>query len=88
MSLKNLESQGRIKRVPVDPDTVSRLMEIADRDLSSAKRNFQERDDEWAYNIAYNALLQAGACPDAYAGISPGRKRTPLFCRIVFGPFS
>ena len=62
MSLKNLESQGKIKRVPVDPDTVSRLMEIADRDLSSAKRNFQERDDEWAYNIAYNALLQAGTC--------------------------
>jgi len=35
-------------------------MEIADRDLASAKRNFREQDNEWAYNIAYNAMLQAG----------------------------
>jgi len=35
-------------------------MEIADRDLESARRNFQNDDNEWAYNIAYNAMLQAG----------------------------
>lgn len=60
MSLKNLESQGRIKKIPADPKTVRQLMEIADRDLATARRNFQDGDDEWAYNIAYNAMLQAG----------------------------
>jgi len=60
MSLKNLESQGRIKKILADPKTVRQLMEIADRDLATARRNFQDGDDEWAYNIAYNAMLQAG----------------------------
>ena len=34
-------------------------MEIADRDLAAARRNLREGDDEWAYNIVYNAMLQA-----------------------------
>ena len=60
MDLKILENQGKIKKIPVDPKSVSELMEIADRDLESARRNFQNDDNEWAYNIAYNAMLQAG----------------------------
>lgn len=60
MSLKNLESQGRIRKIPPDPKTVRQLMEIADRDLGAARRNLREGDDEWAYNIVYNAMLQAG----------------------------
>ncbi len=87
MSLKNLESQGRIKKIPPDSKTVRQLMEIADRDLATARRNFQDGDDEWAYNIAYNAMLQAGTSLMNTQGYRPEGREHHYSVELFLGYF-
>ena len=38
---------------------IKQLLQLASRDLSTAKRNLEEAPD-WAYSIAYNSILHAG----------------------------
>lgn len=87
MSLKNLESQGKIKKIPTDPNTVIQIMEIADRDLATAKRNFLNGDDEWAYNIAYNAMLQAGTSLMHSQGYRPDGREHHYSVELFLGYF-
>lgn len=87
MSLKILEQQGRIKRIPVDEKTVRERMQIADRDLASARRNFQQGDDEWAYNIAYNAMLQAGTALLHTQGFRPEGREHHYSVELFLGHF-
>jgi len=43
---------------------------MAKRDLSTANRNLEEAPD-WAYSIAYNAILQAGRALMFFGGYRP-----------------
>jgi uncharacterized protein (UPF0332 family) len=62
-------------------------MEIADRDLAAAKRNFREGDDEWAYNIAYNAMLQAGTSLMNTHGYRPEGREHHYSVELFLGYF-
>ncbi len=57
MTLNELERQGYIKRLPIDTRKVRDALALAQRDITTAK-NLLERDSDWAFNIAYNAILQ------------------------------
>jgi uncharacterized protein (UPF0332 family) len=48
----------RIKPYKARPEEVRQLLSLAVRDLATAERNLPD-DPDWAYSIAYNALLQA-----------------------------
>ncbi|MGB7533974.1 MAG: HEPN domain-containing protein [Halobacteriota archaeon] len=58
MTLDELEREGYIKRLPVDKKKVEDALNIAKRDIKVAKSVLRE-DDDWAFSIAYNAMLQA-----------------------------
>lgn len=57
--IEDLERLGLIKRLPRDPKKVADAMALAHRDIGTA-RTLLSTDCGWAYNIAYNATLQAG----------------------------
>lgn len=56
--LDDLERKGYIKRLPVDKRKVKDSLQLAKRDITVAKGMLGENDD-WAFSIAYNAILQA-----------------------------
>ncbi len=57
--VERLETEGKIEGIPIDRRTVREAIDIAERDLRAAGMNLAI-SDEWAYNIAYNAVLSAG----------------------------
>jgi uncharacterized protein (UPF0332 family) len=58
MTLDKLIEDGSIHPFKATPQEISRSMEIAHRDLIQAERILAESLD-WAFSIAYNAVLQA-----------------------------
>lgn len=58
MTLDELEREGYIKRLSVDKKKVEDAFNLAKRDIKVAKSVLRE-DDDWAFSIAYNAMLQA-----------------------------
>ena len=58
MTLDELEREGYIKRLPADKKKVEDALNIAKRDIKVAKSVLRE-DVDWAFSIAYNAMLQA-----------------------------
>ncbi len=59
MSIKDLEKGGVIRRLPIDTIKVRDSFRLAERDIKTSKRLVEE-DPDWAFSIAYNAILQAG----------------------------
>ena len=57
-TIEDLEQEGLIRRLPSDPVRVDGALALAGRDLAVAGRVL-ELDPDWAYAIAYNAMLQA-----------------------------
>jgi uncharacterized protein (UPF0332 family) len=57
--IEEFERQGLIKKLPVDKKKVEDAALHAHRDLKTA-RAVLSTDYDWAYTIAYNAVLQAG----------------------------
>jgi uncharacterized protein (UPF0332 family) len=57
--IEDLEREGIIKKLPVDAKKVRDAIEHAHRDLNTS-RSILPADHDWAYTIAYNAVLQAG----------------------------
>ncbi len=57
--IEDLERQRLIRKLPPDPKKVADAMALARRDIGTA-RTLLSSDCDWAYNIAYNAVLQAG----------------------------
>ncbi len=57
MTLDQLEKEGFIKKLPVDARKVRDALLLAQRDITTAK-NLLYQDSDWAFNIAYNAILQ------------------------------
>ena len=60
MSLSDLLRKGLIEKFESDADQVRNQVELARTDLASAKKILGIGDWKWAYNAAYNAMLQAG----------------------------
>ena len=58
MPYEQLVQQGRIKPYKARPEEIQKLLKLAARDLATAERNLAD-DHDWAYTIAYNAVLQA-----------------------------
>ena len=57
--IDDLERQGLIRKLPVDRKKVDDALAHARRDLATAG-TILASDQDWAYTIAYNAILQAG----------------------------
>ena len=57
--IDDLERDGLIRLLPYDRKKVDDAMAHAQRDLATA-RTILSSDRDWAYTIAYNAVLQAG----------------------------
>lgn len=55
----DLERKGLIQRLPVDRKRVQDALALAHRDLKTSQA-MAKTDYDWAYTIAYNAVLQAG----------------------------
>jgi len=57
--IEDLERDGLIKRLPVDQKKVHAAIALAHRDIKTSQ-TILSGDYDWAYTIAYNAILQAG----------------------------
>ena len=57
--IDDLKRQGLIKILPVDQKKIEDARTLALRDVTTA-RSLLDSNKDWAYNIAYNAVLQAG----------------------------
>lgn len=59
MSLNDLLKRGWIKPFTTSPDQIQSRLTLARRDMLTAKKLLGS-DSDWAFSIAYNAVLQAG----------------------------
>jgi uncharacterized protein (UPF0332 family) len=59
LNLQRLEKLGLIEKARVNPNQVRANLKRARRDLATSKANLNI-DEEWAYTIAYHAMLRAG----------------------------
>lgn len=57
LSFDDLERDGLIRRLPVDGTKVRDSFALAQRDIKTSK-SLLGRDPDWAFSIAYNAILQ------------------------------
>jgi uncharacterized protein (UPF0332 family) len=57
--IEDIEREGLVKKLPYDRKKVKDAIARAHRDLRTA-RTILNTDRDWAYTIAYNAILQAG----------------------------
>jgi uncharacterized protein (UPF0332 family) len=58
MPYERLIKLGRIKLYTARPVEIQQLLKVAGRGLLAAEWNLEESPD-WAYSMAYNAVLQA-----------------------------
>ena len=88
MSLKRLESQGLIEKIHFNDKQIVSNIKRAGKDLITAKANI-EIDEEWAYTIAYHAMLRAGRALMFSMGYRPKgkdqHKTVVFFCEEVLG---
>lgn len=89
MAYERLLQQGLIRSYRAKPQEVDRLLQVAARDLSTAGKILSD-DADWAFNIVYNAVLQAARALVLHEGFRPrgaGQHRTiVLFCQEALGP--
>lgn len=70
MNYKKLEDKGLIQRFKPTKKQIENEIKLADRDLRVAKKNIEE-DNDWAFAIAYNAVLQASRALMFFKGYRP-----------------
>ena len=89
MAYERLLQQRRIRSYQARPQEVARLLRIAARDLATADKLLSE-DTDWAFNIVYNAVLQAARALVLHEGFRPrgaGQHWTIVeFCKEALGP--
>ena len=73
----DLLRRGEIRRLPPDPRQVADALGIAKRDAAVARAMLQGNDD-WAYTIAYNAMLQAVRAIMFSQGFRPAGRNTHM----------
>jgi uncharacterized protein (UPF0332 family) len=71
MSLEKLLRDRMISRVVSNPQQVSEVFRVAERDLVAARNSLREGDFDWALAIAYNSMLQAGRALMLKRGFRP-----------------
>jgi len=83
-----LESQGLIEKSTFSANQVTSNLKRAQRDLVTAKTNLSI-DEEWAYTIAYHAMLRAGRALMFAFGYRPKGKdphrAVVEFCKAILG---
>jgi len=88
MPYDKLLGQRRIKPYRAKPREVEQLLRVAARDLTTAEKILPE-DLDWAFNIVYNAVLQAGRALMLHRGFrsrGPEQHRTVVrFCELALG---
>jgi uncharacterized protein (UPF0332 family) len=57
--IEDLEREGLIRPLPIDPKRVRDALALARRDIGVA-RDLLPSSNDWAFTVAYNAVLQAG----------------------------
>ena len=70
MTYENLIQRRRIQTYKASESEIQGLLEIAARDLSTAQSILNSNAD-WAYNIAYNAMLQSSRALMLQKGYRP-----------------
>jgi uncharacterized protein (UPF0332 family) len=70
MPYDRLIKQARIKEYKATMGEVQQLLKVASRDLNAATNNLAESPD-WAYTMAYNAVLQTGRALMLSQGFRP-----------------
>ncbi|MBI4595344.1 MAG: hypothetical protein HY730_03090 [Candidatus Tectomicrobia bacterium] len=58
MNYDELLRKGQIKRIDASPSAAKSRMDLAKRDLRAA-RIMMANDRDWAFSMAYNAILQS-----------------------------
>ncbi len=71
MSYEELLNKGLIKRFEASPSQVKNRIELAKRDIKAA-RLMMANDRDWAFSMAYNAILQATRALMFAKGFRPG----------------
>lgn len=89
MSYEELLNKGLIKRFKPSPSQVKNRIELAQRDIKSAKV-MMASDRDWAFAMAYNAILQATRALMFAKGFRPGtgegrHKVAVQFAEITLG---
>ena len=59
MNYKELEKDNLIIAYKAPPEQIDKELKLAARDIKVALKTLAE-DNDWAFSIAYNAILQAG----------------------------
>lgn len=59
MNFKDLDKANLIEKVEFNPNQVGKILTRSLKDLNTAKATLKI-DEEWAYAIAYHAMLRAG----------------------------
>jgi len=70
MPYERLLKSNRIKLYRASQNEINQLLQLAKRDLNTARRNIEEAPD-WAYSISYNSILQAGRALMLFDGYRP-----------------
>ncbi len=60
VDLEELLNNGMLEKFESAPELVEQSLQSAEKDLKAAKDVFGTNNFDWAYVIAYNAMLQAG----------------------------
>ena len=88
MKYDELLKSGRIRKEKVSRLEVERALERAERDLQTA-RELMERDRDWSFAVAYDAVLQASRAYMFAQGFRPSstesHKNTFAFMRLAMG---
>jgi len=58
--LSSRNQSDKWERIEKDENLVSNAFQLATRDIKTAADIFNNKDFDWAFSIAYNAMLQAG----------------------------
>ena len=88
MQIDDLLRKRKIYRHRASQEEIERTLQLADRDLRMARVTMAE-DWDWAFSIAYNAVLQSARAYMYSRGFRPaaeqGHKNTFAFMRAALG---
>lgn len=88
MKFEELERESRIEKIEKDEEQIKSYLRRALRDISTAKANLSI-DEEWAFSIAYHAMLRAGRALMQSMGYRPKgkeqHKTVVTFCEKILG---
>ncbi|MBM3229734.1 HEPN domain-containing protein [Candidatus Parvarchaeota archaeon] len=80
MNLSDLLSEGRVRKVEPDPKQAEECLSAARRDIAVAKSNLAT-DFDWAFSIAYNAMLQSSRAlmfSDGYVAVGENQHKVAV----------